>query len=54
MKILPRPKTKNSDLHIRLSLANHDTLRKISLLKNTTITKIIEEHINTLQSYHNI
>jgi len=54
MKLTPKPKTKNSDLHIRLSDTNHNTLRKLALLKSTTITQIIEEHISSLQNYHNI
>ena len=54
MKLTPRPKLKDSDLHIRLSKQKHDTLRKICLIKNTTITNIIEEHILSLESFHNI
>jgi hypothetical protein len=54
MKLTPRPKLKNSDLHIRISDSNHNTLRKLAMLKATTITEIIEEHISTLKAHHNI
>ncbi len=54
MKLTPRPKLKDSDLHIRLSKSKHDTLRKICLLKNISITSLIESHITSLEQHHNI
>jgi hypothetical protein len=54
MRLTPRPKLKGTDLHIRLNATQHETLKKISMLKNTTMTKIIEEHISQLKAHHNL
>lgn len=54
MRIKPKPKTKTCDLHIRLTKENHDVLKKISLLKETTITNLIEDFISRLEVKHSI
>ena len=45
MRLKPKPRIKTSDLHIRLTPKNHEILKKVSLLKDATITNIIEEYI---------
>jgi hypothetical protein len=52
MKLRPKPRIKTCDLHIRLSPKNHNVLKKISMLKDTTITNVIEEYISILEKEH--
>lgn len=54
MRLKPKPRTKTCDLHIRLTKQKHDVLKKVSLLKETTITNLIEEYINKLETKHEI
>lgn len=54
MKLQPRPRIKTNDLHIRLSLKNYEALKKVSLIRNTSITSVIEEYINQLEVYHKL
>ena len=54
MRLKPKPRIKTSDLHIRLTPKNHEILKKVSLLKDATITNIIEEYISTLEVHHQL
>ena len=54
MRIKQKPRTKTCDLHIRLSKENHEVLKKISSLKETTITNLIEAYISELEVKHSI
>jgi hypothetical protein len=49
MKLQKRKKIKDSDIHIRIAKSKHENLKKICYIKNTTITEIIEQHINKLE-----
>ena len=54
MKLQPRPRIKTNDLHIRISSRNYEALKKVSLIRNTSITSVIEEYINQLEVYHKL
>jgi len=54
MKITPKPKIKTSDLHIRISPKNYDALKKVALIRGSSLTNIIEEYITQLEVYHNL